>query len=202
MAIHLAYMQSKVNNTGYELLKEIRHTGRKIEGTVLSHVVALTKESIIVAGVKEEVNRLFVEAKDSGDYKGVGWILSHHVNHCMICNSPFTALRTRHHCHACGNVVCSKCSPNKGTGMRYSFMLIFVTPCYMKLMRSIHLYLSYCSLYISCSTYCRAHPLGTSDSLRTVLLWSRRGICNTVIAQRYDPTDGTRATRGGKSNEG
>lgn len=114
MSIHLAFMESKVTGTGYDLLKEMRRDNRKLEGTILSHVVAVQKESIIVGGVEEEVNRLFVKAKDSGDYENVGWILSHHVNNCMICNTRFSTLHPRHHCRACGNVVCSKCAPEKG----------------------------------------------------------------------------------------
>ncbi|XP_059182435.1 FYVE, RhoGEF and PH domain-containing protein 4-like isoform X2 [Centropristis striata] len=42
------------------------------------------------------------------------WIRDNEVSVCMKCQDPFNALtRRRHHCRACGCVVCWKCSDNK-----------------------------------------------------------------------------------------
>nr|XP_057934715.1 FYVE, RhoGEF and PH domain-containing protein 4-like isoform X2 [Doryrhamphus excisus] len=42
------------------------------------------------------------------------WIRDNEVTVCMKCQEPFNALtRRRHHCRACGCVVCWKCSDNK-----------------------------------------------------------------------------------------
>ncbi|XP_074487944.1 FYVE, RhoGEF and PH domain-containing protein 4-like isoform X2 [Sebastes fasciatus] len=42
------------------------------------------------------------------------WIRDNEVTMCMKCREPFNALtRRRHHCRACGLVVCWKCSDNK-----------------------------------------------------------------------------------------
>ncbi|XP_078797877.1 FYVE, RhoGEF and PH domain-containing protein 4 isoform X3 [Oryzias latipes] len=42
------------------------------------------------------------------------WIRDNEVSHCMTCQEPFNALtRRRHHCRACGYVVCWRCSENK-----------------------------------------------------------------------------------------
>uniref|UniRef100_A0A8C3AKN4 FYVE, RhoGEF and PH domain containing 4b n=1 Tax=Cyclopterus lumpus TaxID=8103 RepID=A0A8C3AKN4_CYCLU len=42
------------------------------------------------------------------------WIRDNEVTVCMKCQEPFNALtRRRHHCRACGCVVCGKCSDNK-----------------------------------------------------------------------------------------
>ncbi|XP_053282178.1 FYVE, RhoGEF and PH domain-containing protein 4a isoform X6 [Pleuronectes platessa] len=42
------------------------------------------------------------------------WIRDNEVTMCMMCKEPFNALtRRRHHCRACGYVVCYKCSDNK-----------------------------------------------------------------------------------------
>uniref|UniRef100_A0A3Q3VWS7 Uncharacterized protein n=1 Tax=Mola mola TaxID=94237 RepID=A0A3Q3VWS7_MOLML len=42
------------------------------------------------------------------------WIRDNEVTMCMKCKEPFNALtRRRHHCRACGYVVCHKCSDNK-----------------------------------------------------------------------------------------
>ncbi|XP_069100890.1 FYVE, RhoGEF and PH domain-containing protein 2-like isoform X4 [Argopecten irradians] len=41
------------------------------------------------------------------------WIKDDEVTMCMHCTNSFTAFRRRHHCRACGIVVCSKCSGKK-----------------------------------------------------------------------------------------
>jgi hypothetical protein len=41
-----------------------------------------------------------------------GWVEDDSVTGCMVCAAPFSLLRRRHHCRACGNVVCHSCSPN------------------------------------------------------------------------------------------
>ncbi|XP_037552064.1 FYVE, RhoGEF and PH domain-containing protein 4 [Nematolebias whitei] len=42
------------------------------------------------------------------------WIRDNEVTLCMTCREPFNSLtRRRHHCRACGYVVCWKCSDNK-----------------------------------------------------------------------------------------
>ncbi|XP_046879005.1 FYVE, RhoGEF and PH domain-containing protein 4-like isoform X2 [Hypomesus transpacificus] len=46
------------------------------------------------------------------------WIRDKDVTMCMKCQEPFNALRRRHHCRACGCVVCSKCSDSK-TALEY-----------------------------------------------------------------------------------
>ncbi|XP_061418672.1 FYVE, RhoGEF and PH domain-containing protein 4-like [Lethenteron reissneri] len=42
------------------------------------------------------------------------WVRDVNVTLCMACQDPFTALtRRRHHCRACGKVVCFKCSDHR-----------------------------------------------------------------------------------------
>ena len=41
------------------------------------------------------------------------WIPDSGVSMCQICTTGFTVLRRRHHCRACGKVICDKCSPYK-----------------------------------------------------------------------------------------
>ncbi|XP_042239198.1 FYVE, RhoGEF and PH domain-containing protein 4-like isoform X3 [Homarus americanus] len=42
-------------------------------------------------------------------------IRSDSVTKCMLCSSQFTMVRRKHHCRACGEVVCSKCSGFKAS---------------------------------------------------------------------------------------
>lgn len=53
-----------------------------------------------------------------GDTSSLGrkapiWIPDSRVTMCMICTCEFTITWRRHHCRACGNVVCGNCSMNK-----------------------------------------------------------------------------------------
>jgi hypothetical protein len=56
-----------------------------------------------------KVKRLYVRDIERLD-DGVGWILNECIDKCMICNVTFDAFCWKHHCRACGNVVCDNCS--------------------------------------------------------------------------------------------
>jgi hypothetical protein len=49
------------------------------------------------------------------EYKGIAptWSTDVSTNQCMRCNTEFTFWRRRHHCRACGYVVCDRCSGQK-----------------------------------------------------------------------------------------
>ena len=50
-------------------------------------------------------------ASDSEDQ--TPWIPDEHVNACSVCHVEFTVYNRRHHCRACGNVVCGACSAHR-----------------------------------------------------------------------------------------
>jgi len=39
------------------------------------------------------------------------WMPDEAVHDCFKCNIPFTFLRRRHHCRACGRIFCAECAP-------------------------------------------------------------------------------------------
>lgn len=41
------------------------------------------------------------------------WVPDEEVTACQECHTAFNLINRRHHCRACGRVVCNKCSPNK-----------------------------------------------------------------------------------------
>jgi len=45
--------------------------------------------------------------------KGERWVLDTEVNQCMRCQEDFGMTNRRHHCRACGFVVCAKCSTQR-----------------------------------------------------------------------------------------
>ncbi|XP_054633470.1 FYVE, RhoGEF and PH domain-containing protein 6-like [Dunckerocampus dactyliophorus] len=59
-----------------------------------------------------------VQLRDAGDGAPLGskapiWIPDPRTTMCMICTCEFTLTWRRHHCRACGKVVCQSCSSNK-----------------------------------------------------------------------------------------
>jgi len=57
------------------------------------------------------IRRCFVSTVDSGEFVNVGWVINEKsIGTCLICQVPFGLLHWKHHCRACGNLVCQKCS--------------------------------------------------------------------------------------------
>ena len=55
-------------------------------------------------------NKLEVIIDSELGKKAPAWVRDDSVSMCMLCDMIFTALRRRHHCRACGGVLCGKCS--------------------------------------------------------------------------------------------
>jgi len=77
------------------------------DGLQASDSVVQKKEVVRIGGTEVTVRRLFVLF---GSYR-VGWVMDSDVLNCMECDIEFTFFRRKHHCRACGRVVCSGCSP-------------------------------------------------------------------------------------------
>jgi len=51
-----------------------------------------------------------VDTSDSDALNQVGWVMNECINICMICYQQYDIVnRRRHHCRACGNIICSNC---------------------------------------------------------------------------------------------
>ena len=119
MATHLSFMAEQVDSSAHVLMKAIKAAQRHIGGTTQPHVLALQTEHVIISGSNKEIRRVFVKTTDSGEYFNVGWILANDLDNCMICNAEFGVLTSKNHCRGCGNLVCSKCSPETGKFNHY-----------------------------------------------------------------------------------
>jgi len=60
----------------------------------------------------DQLNPLTRMEGELGDSAPV-WIPDQRVTMCQLCSEEFTLVTRRHHCRACGKVVCSSCSSNK-----------------------------------------------------------------------------------------
>lgn len=74
-------------------------------------------EQILIKRKIKTVRRVYLSNNSRSNnglskYK-IGWVVDCDVSCCMICMSSFNLFRFRHHCRACGLLVCDNCSPYK-----------------------------------------------------------------------------------------
>ena len=90
----------------------------------MKHLCALCKRAYCNDCIGEEVPVLNSKATDvvlvrmCRDCRADGscpapWQADEDAERCPLCNEPFSLLRRKHHCRACGTIVCSKCSPHE-----------------------------------------------------------------------------------------
>ena len=71
----------------------------------------ISKKASFVSSVEDRLCGLSAE-ECLGDSAPV-WIPDQRVTMCQLCSLEFSLVVRRHHCRACGKVVCSSCSSNK-----------------------------------------------------------------------------------------
>ncbi|RYG62419.1 hypothetical protein EON64_17885 [archaeon] len=59
---------------------------------------------------KMEVVRVFVHVASSSELSCVGWVVNETCAVCMVCARRFGTVMRRHHCRACGLLICKVCS--------------------------------------------------------------------------------------------
>jgi hypothetical protein len=97
----------KINGTLDLLRKEISLSANSTK----NENIVMKEEKIEVNGKEFTVHRVYMLY---GAYR-IGWILDEDIQSCMECQVEFNFLTRRHHCRACGNIICSNCSPYKAT---------------------------------------------------------------------------------------
>lgn len=125
---HLRYMRKlaakpyRVIENDFLMSKHGHAIVRQKEGALRTDIDNL--DTFLVQGLSEEtikgtnglsfrVHRILVASNRGADYCRVGWVIKGDVSHCMCCFVGVPDVnRDRHHCAACGNVVCSACSTN------------------------------------------------------------------------------------------
>ncbi|MEQ2313679.1 hypothetical protein AMECASPLE_004548 [Ameca splendens] len=84
--------------------------------TISSTISEYTKKKVSFISTntpaKENLGDLSVDGAPLGS-KAPIWIPDPRTTMCMICTCDFTLTWRRHHCRACGKVVCQSCSSNK-----------------------------------------------------------------------------------------
>lgn len=121
MTTHVDFLKAVITQPLHVIRKDYetaRH-GRKsstltpdIPNTVIDGI--FDEEFVIdpARGKKKTLHRIFAKSFETHDYKDVGWILNDDIDMCMLCRkAAFGMFSYKHHCKACGNVMCSECTP-------------------------------------------------------------------------------------------
>lgn len=99
----------KLNNSIEILRKEINLIKLNEFNKNKSENIVIKNERIQINQEEITIRRVYILY---GLYR-VGWVLDSDINYCMECQNEFTFFNRKHHCRACGNVICSTCSPYK-----------------------------------------------------------------------------------------
>lgn len=109
---HYSILSSLSQMSG-EDIEYIVNTKRTYNGISGIDKYRLQKETVFINGMEYVVRRLCSTSFESGPYGVVGWVIDEDIERCMICGEDFGFFRHRHHCRACGNIVCYVCSPEE-----------------------------------------------------------------------------------------
>ena len=61
------------------------------------------------------VRRVYLETSDSSSLASVGWVINEGLSFCLDCLKEFSLFTRKHHCRACGLLVCAECSSRFAT---------------------------------------------------------------------------------------
>jgi hypothetical protein len=115
MAYHCEILKELSSRSLSELLDDESHSVALMSRLASYAIVDIRRDTTRLHGGQLDIHRLFICSRDSREYVNVGWILSQEIPSCMICAVEFSWMQgiEKHHCRACGNVICENCSPNE-----------------------------------------------------------------------------------------
>ena len=74
-------------------------------------MVTSVREGVVVINREPvTVRRVYVSTDASNRLMDVGWVLHDGLLCCLSCHVNFTVLSRKHHCRACGSLICKQCS--------------------------------------------------------------------------------------------
>lgn len=122
MANHVQFMDIISAKPIFVLRKEFSSVkaGRRastiaqIEGAYITVKEQEVGDNLTVKS-KLRYHRVFATTRESEEsgYNKVGWVIKDELSVCMICFKKFGLRNSKHHCRACGNLICNACGPDK-----------------------------------------------------------------------------------------
>lgn len=109
MSYHYHYLKPIASQTIEKVRKDIERRAKR--RSVKYQIDDLREMSYTLpTNYSFTIYRIFISAIDSGELKDVGWVLNDRNTFCLLCFKDFGMSRWKHHCRACGILVCKECS--------------------------------------------------------------------------------------------
>eukprot|EP01038_Epipyxis_sp_PR26KG_P009434 gene9434-12713_t len=113
MSLHLTTIKSISTNDSLDtLLANVRKSRIQKQDQKLSiyrSICDIRADCATIKGHNIKLTRVFVNVQDSESYSNVGWVLANEISNCMVCYASFGMFGVKHHCRACGTVICGDC---------------------------------------------------------------------------------------------
>jgi hypothetical protein len=137
----LQYLKHIIDKPTYVLKRDFaqngkigRHSSSLYDDGSGCYIHDIQEETIQMgSGTRKSVNRIFATAPEDEastqrsykirlhPYSKVGWVANEDIAMCMLCKKDFASQASvfsnvnayKHHCKACGNVICEDCSPSR-----------------------------------------------------------------------------------------
>lgn len=114
MVDHVSFLHNAVQS-GLRSVTD-KFSTQKTESCLPEPRIADIQKQIIMVPVNDSAKtifRIFATGTDFPDYDNVGWIMNDEITHCLLCGQEFGFFCYKHHCRACGNLICNECSLNR-----------------------------------------------------------------------------------------
>lgn len=114
MSAHLHYMKNAVLKSAATLKHDLDASNAAGEDDGLDPTTVDLRELLMnFDHTPTMVRRVYLQTADSSSLTSVGWVINENMNFCLSCMKSFTFFNRRHHCRACGLLVCAECSPTQ-----------------------------------------------------------------------------------------
>lgn len=110
---HIIFIKKQVVKTYETIIYEIKNYPCISDQPLIYNITAENFKLINQTNSYKKIHRIYVYTKKfNNDYYKLGWVLDDDINQCMSCYDSFIGYvynYSKHHCRACGNIICNKC---------------------------------------------------------------------------------------------
>lgn len=112
MSAHMHYIKNAVLKSSTVIKRDLDECNAEKGENLDPITVDLRELTINFDHTPTVVRRVYLETLDSSSLTSVGWVVNEHMGFCMSCLKTFNLFNRRHHCRACGLLICGECSPS------------------------------------------------------------------------------------------
>jgi hypothetical protein len=111
MSNHLNYIKTLTSKSLERAKVDIEKNQKRSEKSRRYNIDDLREmEYTLPTNYSFTIHRVYLSTSDSAGLKDVGWVINDKNTFCLSCFKDFGIGRWKHHCRACGNLVCKSCS--------------------------------------------------------------------------------------------